>query len=49
MRHFKAVGKGKVKKEILKKAFMKLLPIKCSYLFVSMAYGIMMEDAGVTW
>lgn len=35
-----------MKKEIFKKAFVKSLPIMCSYLFVSMAYGIMMEEAG---
>lgn len=49
MSHFKTVWKGKAKKEILKKAFLKSLPIMCSYLFVSMAYGIMMEEAGFAW
>ena len=38
-----------MKKEIFKKAFVKSLPIMCSYLFVSMAYGIMMEEAGFGW
>ena len=33
-------------KNILKEAFVKSIPIMCSYLFVSMAYGIMMEEAG---
>ena len=37
------------KKSILKKAFLKSVPIMCSYFFVSMAYGIMMEDAGFHW
>lgn len=32
-----------------KKAFVKSIPIMCSYLFVSMAYGIMMEEAGFKW
>ncbi len=34
------------KKEILKLSFVKSIPILCSYLFVSMAYGMMMEEAG---
>lgn len=33
----------------MKKAFVKSIPIMCSYLFVSMAYGIMMEEAGFKW
>ncbi len=36
-------------KNILKEAFIKSIPILCSYLFVSMAYGIMMEEAGFHW
>lgn len=36
-------------KKILKNAFLKSVPIMCSYLFVSMAYGIMMEEAGFAW
>ena len=39
----------KLRKEILKNAFIKSIPIMCSYLFVSMAYGIMMEEAGFKW
>jgi 4-azaleucine resistance transporter AzlC len=35
--------------EKMKKEFIKSLPIMCSYLFVSMAYGIMMEEAGFPW
>lgn len=31
---------------MIKSAFMKSVPIMCSYLFVSMAYGMMMENAG---
>ena len=34
---------------IFRKAFIKSIPIMCSYLFVSMAYGIMMENAGFKW
>lgn len=33
----------------MKKAFLKSIPIMCSYLFVSMAYGIMMKEAGFAW
>lgn len=36
-------------KNICKEAFVKSIPILCSYLFVSMAYGIMMEEAGYYW
>ena len=31
------------KAQIRKNAFLKSIPIMCSYIFVSMAYGIMME------
>lgn len=37
------------KKSVFKEAFLKSVPIMCSYFFVSMAYGIMMEDAGFHW
>ena len=37
------------KSQIRKYAFIKSNPIMCSYIFVSMAYGIMMEDAGFKW
>lgn len=33
----------------MKKAFVKSIPILCSYFFVSMAYGMMMEEAGYHW
>jgi 4-azaleucine resistance transporter AzlC len=36
-------------KNVIKKAFIKSIPIMCSYLFVSMAYGIMMEESGFHW
>ena len=35
--------------KIIKNAFIKSIPIMCSYLFVSMAYGMMMEEAGFHW
>lgn len=38
-----------MKKQVLKKAFIKSIPIMCSYFFVSMAYGIMMQEAGFKW
>ena len=36
-------------KEIIKKAFEKSIPIMCSYLFVSIAYGVMMNEVGFSW
>ena len=33
----------------LKNAFVKSIPIFCSYVFVSMAYGMMMASAGFPW
>jgi 4-azaleucine resistance transporter AzlC len=36
-------------KNTIKISFIKSIPIMCSYLFVSMAYGIMMEEAGFHW
>jgi 4-azaleucine resistance transporter AzlC len=41
--------KNEMDKNIIKTAFIKSIPILCSYLFVSMAYGIMMEEAGFGW
>ena len=38
-----------MKRKTIKKAFIKSIPIMCSYLFVSLAYGIMMEEAGFHW
>ncbi len=35
--------------KMIKTAWIKSLPIMCSYIFVAMAYGIMMEDAGFPW
>ena len=38
-----------MKRNVVKMALKESLPITCSYLFVSMAYGIMMEEAGFSW
>ena len=38
-----------MKKQAVKKAFVKSIPIMCSYLFLGTAYGIMMEEAGFGW
>ena len=35
-----------IQKKALKTAFIKSIPILCSYLFVGMAYGITMQNAG---
>ena len=37
------------KAQIRTNVFLKSIPIMCSYIFVSMAYGIMMENAGFGW
>ena len=37
------------KSEILKLSFLKSIPILCSYLFIGMAYGILMQQAGFSW
>ena len=37
------------KRELAHYSFMKSIPILCSYLFVSMAYGILMEESGFPW
>ena len=34
------------RRDIVKTAFIRSLPILCSYLFVGMAYGMMMQEAG---
>ena len=36
-------------KEMIKTSFIKSIPIMCSYFFVSLAYGIMMEENGLTF
>ena len=37
------------KKETFRKAFVASIPILCSYLFLGMAYGILMQEAGFGW
>lgn len=37
------------KRELVKTAFIKSLPVMCSYVFVAIAYGIMMEESGLAW
>lgn len=39
----------KISKETWKLAFVKTLPIMCSYFFLGAAYGIMMEETGFPW
>lgn len=34
---------------VKKIAFVKSIPILCSYFFVSIAYGIMMQNSGLSW
>ena len=36
-------------RKAVRKAFIKSIPIMCSYLFLGTAYGIMMEEAGFHW
>lgn len=36
-------------RKIKKKAFIKTIPIMCSYFFIGTAYGMMMENAGFEW
>ncbi|MCR5273399.1 MAG: AzlC family ABC transporter permease [Lachnospiraceae bacterium] len=37
------------KKEIFKYAFVRSIPVMCSYIFLGIAYGILMEKAGYGW
>ena len=37
------------KKEAFRKAFVASIPILCSYLFLGMAYGILMQEQGYGW
>ena len=37
------------RKTVCKEAFLHTLPIMGSYFFVSMAYGLMMQEAGFGW
>lgn len=36
-------------KDICKYAFIKSLPVLCSYIFLGIAYGILMEESGFPW
>ena len=36
-------------REIKKEAFIKTIPVMCSYFFIGTAYGMMMENAGFKW
>ena len=38
-----------MKRKVVMFAFEQAMPIVCSYLFVSMAYGMMMQEAGFAW
>lgn len=38
-----------MKRETIRYAFVRALPIMCSYMFVSMAYGMMMAEKGFGW
>ena len=40
---------GGESKRIRRKAFIKTLPVMCSYLFIGLAYGMLMENAGFAW
>lgn len=37
------------KAEVLKYSFIKSIPVLCSYIFLGLAYGILMEKAGFGW
>ncbi len=37
------------KKQIFQLAFTKSIPVMCSYVFLSIAYGLMMQNAGLGW
>lgn len=41
--------KNNERREIIKLALIYSLPIFCSYIFLGIAYGIMMEEAGFGW
>lgn len=39
----------KINRRALKEAFTRSLPILCSYLFIAMAYGVLMSEKGFAW
>lgn len=43
------MNKPKNMSDIRKRAFVKSIPIMCSYIFLSIAYGMMMQNAGLPW
>lgn len=36
-------------KDVMKSAFIKSLPVMCSYLFIGLAYGMAMQESGFAW
>lgn len=42
-------GSHAMKKQAFRRAFRESVPILCSYLFISVAYGIMMNENGMPW
>lgn len=44
-----AKNKSIKKDNLIKEAFVKSLPIMCSYIFLSIAYGMTMENSGFHW
>lgn len=41
--------KRKISRETMKTAFVRSLPVMFSYLFIGIAYGMTMEEAGLEW
>ena len=41
--------KRKISRETMKTAFVRSLPVMFSYLFIGIAYGMTMEEAGLKW
>ena len=45
----RAAGKRRLDRAAVKTAFIKSLPVMFSYLFIGIAYGMTMEEAGLKW
>lgn len=45
----KAAKKRRIDRAVVKTAFVKSLPVMFSYLFIGIAYGMTMEEAGLKW
>lgn len=45
----KAAKKRNIDRAVVKTAFVKSLPVMFSYLFIGIAYGMTMEEAGLKW